>query len=200
PPNTLPKANGQRRRPCVLHRRWIEASLCPMGQSVDAQFYRPGVTSRAGHRHHIFDRGARLPRLIGRCGGERKINRSGARGCRCTRLSLSAGLVATVGCRDTNRVRARIGISMRAAAPVRWTRLVTPVNERAPDGVLRGASGGCRYRERRRATAGRNRKRTAWRRIGGGSDRGRGRGSGGGEVDAVGYGDTKDGKGRVCIR
>src|SRR6267143_1740807 len=157
--NTLPKANGEGRRPCVLHRRWIEASRCPMGQSVDAEFYRPGVTSRAGHRHHIFDRGARLPRLIGRCGGERKINRSGAPGCRCNRLSRSAGLVATVGCRDTNHVRARIGISMRAAAPGRWTRLVTPVNDRAGDGVLRSASRSGGYLERSRPTAGRNRKR-----------------------------------------
>src|SRR2546422_1579357 len=43
-------------------------------------------------------------------------------------LGRGASLVATVGCRDTSRVRARIGISMCAAAPVRWTRLVTPVN------------------------------------------------------------------------
>src|SRR3989441_856450 len=98
--------------------------------------------------------------------------RIGSRSGRGHGLGRGASLVATVGCRDTNHVRARIGISMRAAAPVRWTRLVTPVNDRAPDGVLRGASGGCRYRERRRATAGRNRKRTAWRRIGSRSGRG----------------------------
>src|SRR3989441_12557506 len=67
---------------------------------------------------------------------------------------------------------------MRAAAPVRWTRLVTPVNDRAPDGVLRGASRGGGYGERRRATAGRNRKRTAWRRIGSRSGRGHGLGRG----------------------
>src|SRR3989441_5666392 len=92
--------------------------------------------------------------------------RIGSRSGRGHGLGRGASLVATVGCRDTNHVRARIGISMRAAAPVRWTRLVTPVNDRAPDGVLRGASRSGGYLERSRPTAGRNRKRTAWRCIG----------------------------------
>src|SRR3989441_74093 len=73
--------------------------------------------------------------------------RIGSRSGRGHGLGRGAGLVATVGCRDTSRVRARIGISMCAAAPVSWTRLVTPVNDRAGDGVLRSASGGCGYRE-----------------------------------------------------
>src|SRR5207253_10161743 len=91
PANTLSKANGQRRRPCVLHRRWIEASLCPMGQSVDAQFYRPGVTSRAGHRHILLTGVASLPVRLGGCGGERKINGSGARGWRWDRWKARGG-------------------------------------------------------------------------------------------------------------
>src|SRR5205807_10617191 len=107
-------------------------------------------------------------------------------------LGRGASLVATVGCRDTNHVRARIGISMRAAAPVRWTRLVTPVNDRAPDGVLRGASRGGGYGERRRPTAGRNRKRAAWRRIRGGINRSEERRGGNGGMATVGWCETSD--------
>src|SRR3989449_6352914 len=83
-------------------------------------------------------------------------------------LGRGASLVATVGCRDTSRVRARIGISMCAAAPVRWTRLVTPVNDRAGDGVLRSASGGGGYREGGRAPAWGKPKRAALRGDSGG--------------------------------
>src|SRR2546422_4918326 len=100
--------------------------------------------------------------------------RIGSRSGRGHGLGRGASLVATVGCRDTNHVRARIGISMRAAAPVRWTRLVTPVNDRAPDGVLRGASRGGGFRGGGRATAGGKRKRAGWGREGGGGGKGGG--------------------------
>src|SRR3989475_8612473 len=99
--------------------------------------------------------------------------RIGNRSGRGHGLGRGAGLVATVGCRDTSRVRARIGISMCGAAPVRWTRLVTPVNDRAGDGVLRSASGGGGYPEGRPATGGGNRERVALGRTRGVVDPGR---------------------------
>src|SRR5207302_5458145 len=97
-------------------------------------------------------------------------------------------LVATVGWRDTCPGEGSAGVCTCAVAPVRWTRSVAPVNDRAGDGVLRSASRGGGYLERRRPTAGRNRKRAAWRRIRGGINHDRFRSSGGGEPDVVGYG------------
>src|SRR5207244_3800336 len=123
--------------------------------------------------------------------------RIGSRSGRGHGLGRGASLVATVGCRDTNHVRARIGISIRAAAPVRWTRLVTPVNDLAPDGVLRAASRGGALHEALPISAGRNRKRTAWRRIGSRSGRGHGLGRGAGLVATVGCRDTSRVRARI---